>query len=149
MTSSLHVWGDIPDSVQVSVRLPRVLIVEDQALIAMDLQMALESQTLEVVGPVASAREAQILLADVPVDAALVDFLLEDGTAESLFDFLNKNEIPYALCTGADAEELSARFPTTPILKKPYLVEDVIQVVRALLPDDASGVLSPMQQDIH
>jgi CheY-like chemotaxis protein len=113
---------------------PRVLVVEDQTLIAMDLQALLEDdRAFVVVGPATSVSEADALLAKEQVDLALVDFMLSDGEAGPLLDHLRAKSIPFALCTGADCHELSSAYPFTPILAKPYKIEDVVKVMKGLV----------------
>ena len=60
---------------------PRILIVEDNTLIAMDLEDILEGFGCQVVGPVGTVREALALLKELQVDVAVVDFQLEDGNS--------------------------------------------------------------------
>ncbi|MGZ9202331.1 MAG: response regulator [Caulobacteraceae bacterium] len=57
---------------------PRVLIVEDEILVAMDLEQIVEAQGCEVVG-IASDSESAFELARCGVDLALVDVNLRDG----------------------------------------------------------------------
>jgi DNA-binding response OmpR family regulator len=56
----------------------RILIVEDEALIALDLSYSLEAMGHEVVGAVADSREA-LKIAREGIDLALVDLNLRDG----------------------------------------------------------------------
>lgn len=113
---------------------PRVLVVEDQTLIAMDLQALLEDTAFVVVGPAISVADATVLLATEQVDLALVDFMLADGEACPLIEQLKAKSIPFALCTGTDCHKLRGAYPHTPILGKPYKVEDVLKVMSDLLP---------------
>jgi DNA-binding response OmpR family regulator len=108
--------------------MPRVLIVEDQPLIALDLQSALESHGFEVVGPAAGVSDARQLIANQELDAALIDFVLADGEAQPLADLLNAKGIPFALCTGGDTYEMSARYPHAPVLTKPYKIEEIVHM---------------------
>lgn len=57
----------------------RILIIEDEALVAMELRFVLEDLGYEVVGSAADARTARNLVADTEVDLALVDIHLSDG----------------------------------------------------------------------
>ncbi len=57
----------------------RILIIEDEALVAMELRFVLEDLGYEVVGTVADARTARDLVHDTDVDLALVDIHLSDG----------------------------------------------------------------------
>ena len=57
----------------------RILIIEDEALVAMELRFVLEDLGHEVVGSVADARTARSLVKETEVDIALVDIHLSDG----------------------------------------------------------------------
>lgn len=57
----------------------RILIIEDEALVAMELQFVLEDLGYEVVGTAADARSARNMVRETEVDLALVDIHLSDG----------------------------------------------------------------------
>ena len=57
----------------------RILVIEDEALVAMELRFVLEDLGHEVIGTVADARSARRLVQDSDVDLALVDIHLSDG----------------------------------------------------------------------
>jgi DNA-binding response OmpR family regulator len=57
----------------------RILIIEDEALVAMELRFVLEDLGHEVVGTVADARSARAMAAEMEIDLALVDIHLSDG----------------------------------------------------------------------
>lgn len=57
----------------------RILVIEDEALVAMELRFVLEDLGHEVVGTVSDARAARQMVQDTEVDLALVDIHLSDG----------------------------------------------------------------------
>lgn len=57
----------------------RILIIEDEALVAMELRFVLEDLGHEVVGTAADAKAAHALAAETKIDLALVDIHLSDG----------------------------------------------------------------------
>ena len=57
----------------------RILIIEDEALVAMELRFVLEDLGYDVVGSAADARTARNLVKETDVDLALVDIHLSDG----------------------------------------------------------------------
>ena len=57
----------------------RILIIEDEALVAMELRFVLEDLGYEVVGTAADARTARNMVRETEVDLALVDIHLSDG----------------------------------------------------------------------
>jgi DNA-binding response OmpR family regulator len=101
----------------------RVLVVEDEALIAMDLQAALCRAGCDVVGPVAGIKEAAHLAAEERLDAAVLDIGLLDGEAWSAADILVRRGVPFVFFTGYELERLPERFRGRPVLGKPSSVE--------------------------
>lgn len=57
----------------------RILIIEDEALVAMELRFVLEDLGYEVAGVAADARTARNLVCESEIDLALVDIHLNDG----------------------------------------------------------------------
>lgn len=57
----------------------RILVIEDEALVAMELRFVLEDLGHEVVGTAADARTARRLVQETEIDLALVDIHLSDG----------------------------------------------------------------------
>jgi DNA-binding NtrC family response regulator len=112
---------------------PRVLLVEDNALIALDLEEILTNSGCCVIGPSRTVRDAMAIVEQEIIDVALVDFILEDGTASPLAQYLDSKGIPFALCTGRHPREFTEHFPSTPILGKPYNPDDVALVVNSLI----------------
>jgi DNA-binding response OmpR family regulator len=58
---------------------PRILIIEDEAIVAMELRFVLEDLGYEVVDTVADAQSARNIVLETSVDLALVDIHLSDG----------------------------------------------------------------------
>lgn len=114
-------------------RAPRILVAEDNSLFAMDLERILEENGCEVVGPVATAQAGIELLFSGQIDAAVLDYLLDDGTVEPLARVLDERSICYVLCTGVEEKGISGRHPRTPVLIKPFQVDDVCAVVNDLI----------------
>jgi hypothetical protein len=87
----------------------------------------------EVVGPAATVKQAIEQIRRGPIDIAIVDYLLEDGTADRLARALDQRKIPFALCTGSDGGQLNVKFAGTPIVTKPYTQADIQGVIDTLV----------------
>jgi DNA-binding response OmpR family regulator len=104
--------GQITDS--------RILIVEDEYLLADEARSILADVGVEVLGPVATVADARaIVLADYSVDAVLLDVNLGGEMAFDLADLLRSREIPFAFVTGYDRDALPTRFSDVTTLQKP------------------------------
>lgn len=84
-------------------------------------------------GPVATAEDGIKLLFSGQIDAAVLDYLLDDGTVEPLARVLDERGICYVLCTGAEEKGIARRHPRTPVLTKPFRVDDVCAAVNDLI----------------
>jgi CheY-like chemotaxis protein len=119
---------------------PRVLVVEDEPLIAMLVQEWLEDLNCEVVGPAASVTGALELIAGVKLDGAVLDVSLGKEESFPIADELRKRGVPFAFATGYGADGLEARFAGTQVLAKPFeqkLFRDVVS--RMIVRPPAAG----------
>jgi PAS domain S-box-containing protein len=107
---------------------PRVLLVEDEALVAMMIQECLGDFGYQVVGPIATATEAAVRAEDGNFEAAVLDINLGDGAVYPIADMLAARGVPFVFVTGYDAESVEPRFRNIPILQKP-IERDVLQRV--------------------
>ena len=98
---------------------PRVLLVEDEALVAMMIQETLAEFGFQVIGPVASASEALAAAREAQFDAAVLDINLGDGMVYTVAEILSKRGVPFVFVTGYDADSVDSRFAGVPILQKP------------------------------
>jgi PAS domain S-box-containing protein len=99
----------------------RVLIVEDEVLLGLQLVGTLQDAGCTVVGPAASVSEAIDLIVSTKPTAAILDVNL--GTEESfpIADVLRAKNIPFVFCTGyAAASDLPKRLQTSEVLAKPF-----------------------------
>lgn len=114
----------------------KVLVVEDEAVTALDVGDAVEAAGGVVVGPTPSTRGALRLLHEAleAVDAAAIDFGLADGEATPLVEALMQSGIPTVIYTGGPIpEELAARFPQLAVVRKPNEASIVTERLGAAL----------------
>jgi PAS domain S-box-containing protein len=97
----------------------RVLLVEDEALVAMMIQEYLAECGRAVVGPIARASDALLAAKEAEFDAAVLDINLSDGMAYPVADVLSERGVPFVFVTGYEAETVDERFSSVPVLQKP------------------------------
>lgn len=112
----------------------RVLVVEDEFLIASELGSALAGAGARLVGPCASAREALHLLDAECVDIAVLDVLLADGDSSAVATRLHERGIPYVLATAAERDRISQPATGAPVLPKPTDFQALLRLLHSLLP---------------
>ena len=111
----------------------RVLVVEDDALIAMLLEDLLDEFGCQVVGPAATIGEALNLIEAATIDVALLDLNLGHGqTTYHLADVLGSQGVPFAFVTGLDALSLQNPYETSPTLQKPFRPADLERILTQL-----------------
>jgi PAS domain S-box-containing protein len=98
---------------------PRVLLVENEALVAIMIQESLAEFGFQVVGPISTAAEALAKVTDDRFDAAVLDINLGDGMIYPVADILAARDVPFVFVTGYDSEGVDERFSEIPILQKP------------------------------
>jgi len=111
----------------------RILVVEDEYLIATELKRWLVAAGATVIGPVPSVDRALGLIEDHAPEAAILDVNLGDGdTVYPVADKLGALSIPYLFATGdlkvADASVYRHR----PRLEKPFVEAELVRAVVAL-----------------
>jgi len=107
----------------------RILVVEDEFLIALDIAGALEQGGLVVIGPWASVRDALHALEHEKVDGALLDANLGGEPVGRVVDALLARRIPFAFVSGYGREQLPGQHQGVPLLGKPFTAADLLGVV--------------------
>lgn len=119
--------------VEQTLRNCRILVVEDEYLLADDLCHALEEAGAIVLGPVPGVEEALALIeAESRIDAAVLDVNLRGDMVFPVADALHARNVPFAFATGYDQWTLPDRFAALPRLEKPFR------------PDRLAAKLSPL-----
>lgn len=98
----------------------KILVVEDEALVAMLVEDALLDAGFGVMGPAATVEEAMALLDSERPDAVVLDLNLAGETSTPVADLLAARGIPYVIATGYGASGLPAGHQDAMVLAKPY-----------------------------
>lgn len=106
----------------------RILLVEDQHLIAEDMQRMATELGADVVGPVASIEEAKALLLRTPPDLAVLDVNLRRKLVFPLARNLKDQRVPIVFATGYDNPTLSKDYRDHPRLEKPITAARLLAV---------------------
>ncbi len=103
-----------------------VLLVEDEAVVALDLALVLGDPGCVVLGPAVDSIQALALLGGQRPDAVLLDLSLRDRFALILTEVLAADDVRYVLLTtGCDCEQLAPTLRQAPHLDKPYGREEL------------------------
>jgi CheY-like chemotaxis protein len=111
----------------------RVLIVEDEALVALDIARQVTEAGLTVVGPALSVAGALQLIGKVGCDAAVMDINLGCETSEPVAQELRRENIPFVILTGYANSAALAVYDGAPVISKPARpVELIATLLRCL-----------------
>lgn len=108
----------------------RVLIVEDEALVALDLADQLREHGFEVVAIVGSLKKAMEAARHIECDTAVLDLNLAGQRIDPVADILADRRIPFVFATGYGVKGAPSRHSAVPVVGKPY---DVAAVCKAVL----------------
>ncbi|WP_103094968.1 response regulator [Novosphingobium guangzhouense] len=103
----------------------RILVVEDEPLVAMELIMEIEDGGCIAIGPATSCEQALAMIRDSEPDLALLDGNLNGEKIGPVADALAARDTPFAFVSGYDREHLPADHAGRPMLNKPFVVADV------------------------
>ena len=110
----------------------RVLVVEDEPVVAEDMREMIREAEGEVVGPFATVQDARMLLkGNTAVDVAVLDVNLKDGKITPVLESLCARGIPTVVYTGASLpDDVRRRHPDLIALSKPVRLARVVAELR-------------------
>jgi two-component sensor histidine kinase len=105
-----------------------ILVVEDETLIAMQIEQALTQAGYRVIGPVARLSEAPEAIANGALEGAVLDINLGGERSFAIADLLMSRRVPFMFCTGFAASSiLPDRFRDIPVIIKPFSVANLLK----------------------
>jgi CheY-like chemotaxis protein len=117
----------------------RVLVVEDEALIAMLVEDMIHDSGGEMVGPAAKLSDAVDLARNAQADVALLDLNLGGALAYPVADVLRQRGVPIVFTSGYGSAALIQRFQDCPILDKPFDQRSLEQAIGTALRSGAGS----------
>ena len=126
----------------------RILVVEDEALVAMLLEDGLEHAGADVVGPACSVEEALALIertaGDGSLAAAVLDFKLEGVVVLPVADRLASLGVPFVFATGYGESCNRGGHADAPVLEKPFDVDALITAIEGLAAPETPAEARPL-----
>jgi DNA-binding response OmpR family regulator len=111
----------------------RILIVEDEPLIAMMLEDFLDMLGKKLVGTADNIADALLLIAAGGIDAAILDVNLRGGEKSwPIADALAEKGVPFVLATGGSHESVAKEHRGRPTLPKPFTMDAVAKSLEGL-----------------
>lgn len=111
----------------------RVLVVEDESMVALLVEDMLEQLGCEIAASVGSVAMALRLLPDIDPDFALLDVNLAGERVFPVAAVLAEKRVPFAFATGYGGDGLPEEFRDRPVIGKPFQLQQLADVVSLAL----------------
>jgi CheY-like chemotaxis protein len=112
----------------------RILIIEDEPMIAFYLKEMLEEEGFVIVGVAGRLDKALALIKSAVFDAAVLDTNLAGISSSPAATNLAARSIPFVVLSGYSMQQQQAAFPTPHFLQKPCRPEQLISLLSAIGP---------------
>jgi DNA-binding response OmpR family regulator len=112
----------------------RILIVEDEMLIAMLVEQMAQDLGYDVVGPALTVDEALSLIDRETLDGAILDMNLGHGISSTpVAEALRARSIPFLFASGYGSQGTVENLSAAPVLNKPFLTHDLEKALHGIL----------------
>jgi DNA-binding response OmpR family regulator len=123
------------------MRRPRVLVLENEAVIALDISVILEGKGFEVVGPFDRIAQAMAAVKASVLDAAILDVQIGSDQSFAVANALGAAGIPFLWATAYHQGDLPAPYRSQLYLHKPFTARELTDTLLLVL--DAAKRESP------
>jgi CheY-like chemotaxis protein len=111
----------------------KVLVVEDEMMIAMLIEDMLDEFGCKLVGPATNVPRALDLISKEQVEVAVLDLNLNGQDTYAIADALQRKNVPFIFATGYGSTGLRKEYGNRPVLQKPFQQKDLeIALAQAL-----------------
>jgi DNA-binding response OmpR family regulator len=115
----------------------RILIAEDEVIIAMELQSMIEDYGLQVVGPAHTLKHATELALREDISAAILDLCLGRDAISAVARILETRQIPFIFYSGQAANDpIRMEWPDHSVISKPADADRLLACLAVLLEPD-------------
>jgi PAS domain S-box-containing protein len=125
----------------------RVLVVEDEPLVALDIAGNLKAAGAEVAGPAGTEDAALQLIEETVFDGALLDANLHGRGVDAIAAALTRRGIPFLFVTGNGRQALPESFAKAPVLSKPFSEEQLLSEASRLVEQQNQANLIPLNRE--
>jgi len=103
----------------------KVLVVEDEMMIAMLIEDMLDEFGCKLIGPATNVPSALELIGKEQVEVAVLDLNLDGQDTYAIADVLRQKKVPFIFATGYGSTGLRKEYGNRPVLQKPFQARDL------------------------
>ncbi len=103
----------------------KVLVVEDEMMIAMLIEDMLDEPGCTLVGPATNVPRALDLIDKEQVEVAVLDLNLDGQDTYAIADALQRKNLPFIFATGYGSAGLRKEYGNRPVLQKPFQISEL------------------------
>lgn len=123
-----------------TLRSCRVLVVEDEYMLADELRLELDEVEAIVLGPAGTVEDAQALIeAEQRIDGAILDINLHGEMAFPVADLLHERGVPFVFTTGYDETVIPPRFAKVTRCEKPVNIAKITRAIGRAIHSEATA----------
>lgn len=112
----------------------RILIVEDEYMLADDLKTELSDADAIVLGPAGTLEEAlDLIRSERKIDGAILDVYLHGAIVFPVADMLLLRDVPFVFTTGYEGSAIPSRYANVIRCEKPINIKRVTQAIRRII----------------
>jgi CheY-like chemotaxis protein len=116
-----------------------ILVLDDEALIGMEVADILESAGYRVAGPAVDVKESLDLIETETVHAAVLDINLAGERSDPVADRLTELDIPFVYLTGHAGAVIEKRHRHADVVSKPFDDRSLLRAVAEMSPPERGG----------
>jgi len=124
-------------------RRARILVIEDDPIIALTLRLLLTQLGHSVIGPFTTATQARRAMYAEPIDLALLDLQFDEETAFSLAASLSESRVSVAFLTGYADKELPDSYRYLPLVSNSVGASELERVIQSIMLRSAAAARPP------
>src|SRR5215475_439386 len=122
-----------PANDEINLKGRRVLVVEDEPMVAMLLVDMLEAMGCEVVAVASRLEDALEKAQRLSFDLAILDINLEGANTFHVAELLAERGVGFVFATGYGDAHLPAELTNAPVLQKPFVERDIARALRRVI----------------
>lgn len=111
-----------------------ILLVEDEVLVASDLERILKKAGYVVIGPAGSVAEALVQIVQQDIDGAVLNIKVGEELTSPVLDVLASSRVPFVLVSSHPKSLVPPRHRGRPFVSRPYLDFKILQRLASILP---------------